>query len=52
MENNKVLEDREVSRKLKPDHRELGPVEAMTNSIPNHWKTLVQQSNIHVPIGS
>jgi hypothetical protein len=48
----KIFEAREVAWNFKLDKRELMAIEAMTNSIPIKWKTLVQQSNIQTPIRS
>ena len=48
----KIFEAREIAWKFNLDKRELRAIEAMTDSIPMKWKTLVQQINIQAPIGS
>lgn len=50
-ENNQLLATREILRISKLDQKEFRVHETMSNSIPNQWKTSIQQCNCQTFIG-
>lgn len=51
-ESNQPLTTTEIADKFNLDNREHRVIDTMVNSIPAHWKTILQQQNIQAPIGN